>query len=293
MDIVPPVLNPNTRIVLANALYFKAEWQTTFIEGATGRKKFFPSGRNNEHHIMVDLMAHGGNFPHYYDPDTDVEILGLPYKQNSSTMYVILPKDSSSDKVRVAQKILTAEKIESMIDKMTVKTAVLLFPKMNLKSSYYLKTDLQDMGVKSLFTESVSDLSLMTNIPGNQTIVFRDSNDPFVNVLHSPVKSPQRVTRDVTYKVESENKKSPNLGMKDFLNRKRIIKSSHGKKMKKSKREAPNERNPLYTLDMLRNSATKNPNLYADEVIHKVDLSINEKGTEGELILSTIFMYKK
>jgi hypothetical protein len=298
-QIVPPVMNPSTRIVLANALYFKAQWATSFIEGATRPKKFFPYGRGRaDDFIMADLMAHGGNFPHHFDPETNVDILGLPYKQNCTTMYMILPRDSSIDRIKRVQKELTAEKIEGLIEKMTIKPAVMLVPKMHLKSSYHFKTDLQDLGVKSLFEEEKSDLSLLTEersennlCPGvkgqcpmkkkpiNDTIIYPTLDTMiYENYMRSLGK---RTKRDVTYKVESEKKKSPTpLSIKDFFNRKRIVKGSHGKKTQKRSRRSANS--PLFRLDELRNNNNlPNPHLFADEVIHKVDLTINEKGTEG------------
>lgn len=59
-EIIPGSTSPETRVILANALYFKAEWQETFIDGATGFKKFYPNGKDNDYSIMVELMAHGG-----------------------------------------------------------------------------------------------------------------------------------------------------------------------------------------------------------------------------------------
>ncbi|KAG5675521.1 hypothetical protein PVAND_005417 [Polypedilum vanderplanki] len=276
-QIVPPVMNPNTRIVLANALYFKAQWQTSFFEGATKPKKFFPYGRSRtDDYIMADLMAHGGYFPHYYDPETNVEILGLPYKQNCTTMYIILPKDSNMDRIKEVQKQLTAEKIEDLIDKMTVKSAVMLFPKMHLKSGYHFKSDLQELGVKSLFEQDKSDLSLLSE----GEVKMKNRNETFVFPQDPLTRMGKRNKRDITYKVPSENKKSSlPLSIKDFFNRKRIIKSSKGKKNnKRTKRDAIDS---LSKLDQLRNLNLINPQLFADEVIHKVDLTINEKGTEG------------
>jgi serine protease inhibitor len=299
-DIVPSVIDPNTRVVLANALYFEAEWQQTFIDGATGLKKFYPLGRNHEYHIMAELMAHGGKFPHYYSPELDVEILGLPYKQNCTTMYVIMPKNSDTDKVKSIQKRITGEKLEDLINNMTIKTAIILFPKMHLQSSHYLKADLQDLGVKALFRENESDLSLIadTHIQYKDQIVFKDPisrhRDPVAR-HRDPLASYSRVSRDVTYKVKSESKKSPNLSVKDFFNRKRIIKSSHGKKNKKTKRDVSGKDedkvdNMLNQLDVLREQSLLNPRLYADEIIHKVDLEINEKGTKGNFFKASIFL---
>ncbi|XP_070505476.1 serine protease inhibitor 28Dc [Chironomus tepperi] len=272
-EIVPKVMNPNTKIVLANALYFKAEWQQTFFEAATGPKPFYPHGRGGKS-ITVDLMAQGGHFPHYRDPELNVEILGFPYKQNCTTMYVILPSESSTERLKQVQKELTADKIENMIDQMTIKTAVILFPKMHLKSGYHLKSDLQDLGVKSLFQENESDLSVMSSENCAKMTDGCSHRVTFPDIL-------KRNKREVTYKVGSENKDSPYpLNMKDFFNRKRIVKKSHGKKSKKTKREVKRLA-PIDLLEHLRQTQLPNPQVFADDVIHKVDLNINEKGTEG------------
>lgn len=286
--IVPRVMNPNTRVVLANALYFKAEWQTSFIDGVTMRKKFYPNGRNVEPSIEVNLMAHGGHFPHYFDAETNSDILGFPYKQNSTTMYVILPRDSNRQRLVEVQGQLTAVKIEKMIDSMTIKSAVALFPKMHLTSSHYLKNDLQEMGVNSLFNEQSSDLSLIVDCPqGSKVISCHNRNDLSSRVTFpASTSESNRFSRNkrgvVSYKTPSEDKDRQHpLNFKDFLLKKRLLKSNVGDKKKTFRRS---KRDTLEDLEAMRLLPTlNNPGLFADEVIHKVDLNINEKGTEGEL----------
>lgn len=268
-EIVPEVMNPNTRAVLANALYFNAEWQDNFIRGATMKKKFFPYGRDNDSHILVNLMAHGGSFPHYYDEITNTDILGLPYKQNSTTMYVILPRDSSKEKIKEVQGQMTAQKIDSIIDLMTLKTCVVLFPKMHLSSSHYLKPELEKLGLKRLFSVE-SDLSLITRPSAR----FQPTNNDLSRFSTRTKRSA------VSYKTPSEDNSRKPLDFKDFLVNKRITKSDGtDKKKKRSKRDA---RDFVEELENLRFNTDENPGLFADEVIHKVDLNINEKGTEGK-----------
>lgn len=59
-EILPGSANTETRVILVNALYFKAEWQESFIEGATHFKKFYPKGRDNDYSVQVEMMANGG-----------------------------------------------------------------------------------------------------------------------------------------------------------------------------------------------------------------------------------------
>lgn len=209
-------------------------------------------------------------------------------------MYVILPKHSSTDKLKAAQKILTAEKIESMISKMVIKTAVILFPKMHLTSGHCLKSVLQELGLNTLFDPVASDLSVLSegvidskqpprsptlqNAPQNATF---DASEQLIFGRMSSEGSKKKTKRDVSYKTESESSKQVGpLTIKDFMLRKRIVKKSLGKKLKRSKRQFT----PFSAerLDAIRHHKNlKNPQLFAEEVIHKVDLTVNEKGTEG------------
>jgi serine protease inhibitor len=60
-EILPGSASTETRVILANAIYFKAEWQEAFFDGATGFKKFYPNGKDSNYSVLVELMAHGGS----------------------------------------------------------------------------------------------------------------------------------------------------------------------------------------------------------------------------------------
>lgn len=217
-------------------------------------------------------------------------------------MYVILPRNSNTEKLKAAQKLLTAEKIEKMISLMVVKTAIILFPKMHLTSGHCLKQSLYDLGLRTLFEAQLSDLSVMSEgldirqPNGEQTVnkqqpILNDSKLPsasafdmtdqliFGRMSEDDVK--QKTKRDVRYKTESVNsKKSSPLTLKDFMLRKRIVKKSQEKKSHRNKRQSTPY--SVERLDLIRHRKDlKNPQLFAEEVIHKVDLTVNEKGTEG------------
>jgi Serpin (serine protease inhibitor) len=208
-------------------------------------------------------------------------------------MYVIMPKASSTARLRELQSVLTADKIEKMINSMTIKTAVILFPKMNLKSSHQLKTNFLDLGLKSLFDPSESDLSVMSDglqshgSPNRRTSSKKpkptsanEAEGLFVFPRIGEDKTGSRTRRDVSYKVDVPGRSENPLKFKDFILRKRLVKKSPGKKQKRNKRQSM----PFSAqkLDLLRQQGgLRNPYLFAEEIIHKVDLTINEKGTEG------------
>ncbi|XP_058056316.1 uncharacterized protein LOC131207707 [Anopheles bellator] len=163
-NILPTTLPSTTTLVLASAMYFRAIWHKTFIEGATKQREFFPDGYD-EPPIMVDMMGHGGCFPSYESPELDARILGIPYKRRLSTMYVIMPNNSTRAKLLDLMAKLNSDNISQMINSMTIKTTIVLFPKMHIGNTLNLKRVLAMLGVRSLFTPDRSNLTAMVSEP--------------------------------------------------------------------------------------------------------------------------------
>ncbi|XP_055549476.1 serine protease inhibitor 28Dc-like isoform X2 [Wyeomyia smithii] len=149
-QIVPDNLSRETTMIIANALYFKAFWEQVFIEGATKPKKFFPNGENEEP-VEADIMANTGCFPYYFSKSLDAGIMGFPYTNRSTTMYVILPQNSNRNKLQQLMEKLDAQTLDLLISNMTMRSASILFPKMHITNSFDLKTLLQKMNVKAMF----------------------------------------------------------------------------------------------------------------------------------------------
>lgn len=155
-------LPQETRIILANALYFKAIWEIDFIAGATKLENFYPNGEGTEPVMQVETMAGAGAFPYYEDEELNCRIVGLPYSGNMTTMYIMQPRDSSVEKLEYLQQRLTPEAIESMISKMIRRSTVVLLPKMHIVDSFKLQRVLKRMGIIGIFNPVQNDLSLIT-----------------------------------------------------------------------------------------------------------------------------------
>lgn len=96
-------------------------------------------------------------------------------------------------------------------------------------------------------------------------------------------KKTERKKRNVSYKAPSESKTESTLTFKDFVLSKRITKGHSDKKRFRPRRQIDTLAG-LKNLDRLRAELAnggQNPGLFATEILHKVDLTVNEKGTEG------------
>lgn len=193
----------------------------------------------------------------------DCDILGLPYKRQLTTMYIILPRNSNRQKLQQLQQSLTPDKIEELIQRMEIKSAIILFPKLHLSFSTDLVDILAQLGTTTLFSQHQSDLGLISD-----------------EINHSG-----RKRRSTSYKVESSQKDNEPLRFKDFVLKKRITKPNPQlKKSSRSRRDLEESYSlqALRHLDSLRFGAnTYNPGLYVGKILHKVELTINEKGTEA------------
>lgn len=266
-------------------------------------------------------MALGGKFEHYESPEFDCQILSLPYKNDLSTMYIIMPNNSSAKRLKELHRRLTAESINDMISKVSLKSAIVFVPKMHLTSEINFNEFFQNY---ALFNPEASDLGLISN--GVEAILTNTAGaaaatagllDNHRNLLHMAVQDEpshndnlenvllfSRIQDDnedmeakvsrkrrTTYKVDSQSRTDYQpLRLKDLVLNKRIVKESKTKKKPIRQRRDTSDPN-LLNLEALRQSQTTNPGLYASEILHKVDLTINEKGTEGGAA-TTVTLYK-
>ncbi|XP_017025650.1 serine protease inhibitor 28Dc [Drosophila kikkawai] len=162
-NIIASEIPQSTRMILANALYFRGFWETDFIESATRPDNFYPNGEGTQPVLRVQLMATGGTFPYHEDEQLGCRIIGLPYRGNLSTMYIIQPLKSSKVELMALQRRLSPERIEELISRMYRRSAIVAIPKMHLTESVNLKTMMQNMGLGGIFSTVENDLSLIAS----------------------------------------------------------------------------------------------------------------------------------
>jgi serpin B len=143
----PATLTPDTALVLANAIYFKARWLGEFQEQATRKEAFHLSAAKTV--TGVPLM-HQTNECRYLDGGT-FQLLELPYERGQLAMVVLLPK--KVDGLADLEKALTAERLEAWRARAQPYEVHLTLPKFKVTAGFTLEQDLAALGMADAFSE--------------------------------------------------------------------------------------------------------------------------------------------
>ncbi len=139
------VLNPLTRMVLVNAIYFKGDWESQFKEINTRELDFNVTAQKK---VKSKLMYQEKDFRVAEDENT--QVLEMPYKGKRLSMVVLLPKQKNG--ISELEKTLTAEKLNSLISKLRSMKVQVTFPKFKVETGYDLVSPLVKLGMKDAFS---------------------------------------------------------------------------------------------------------------------------------------------
>jgi serpin B len=152
-DLIPQgVLDRTTRLVLANAVYFKADWASPFVKDRTKPRPFsLPSGGAPE----VQLMTQTGPFP--YAEANDLQVLEMPYGGEGLSMVILLPR-RLADLDRVERALPT--QMTGWLQDMKTRQVLVFVPRFKLTYQVSLAETLKAMGMAEAFSGQ-ADFSAM------------------------------------------------------------------------------------------------------------------------------------
>lgn len=146
---------PSTRLVLANAIYFKANWSDKFSKGGTKERPWHKlDGSKSKAKLMRSIDGYG------YTEDDDVQVAELPYRGNVTSMVVILPK--KKDGLAALEEKLGHEQLKTWIGGLRHRKLDLSLPRWKFTSANELSTTLKGLGMPLAFTPA-ADFSGMTD----------------------------------------------------------------------------------------------------------------------------------
>ncbi|NXL95609.1 SPB10 protein, partial [Alectura lathami] len=145
----------STRLVLVNAIYFKAEWEEKFHAEYTDMQPFRLS-KNKSKPVKMMYMRHA--FPVLIMEKMNFKMIEMPYMKKELSMFILLPDDirDSTTGLEQLERELTYEKLSEWADskKKTVTVVDLHLPKFKLEDKYNLSDYLISMGMASAFSNS-------------------------------------------------------------------------------------------------------------------------------------------
>ncbi len=155
-DIVPPGMPPPlTVLALANAIYFKGQWQEPFRERGTKEDVFTgPGGKETQ----APFMRRVGGY-RYAEVD-GVQVLELPYRGGRTSMVVFLPR--AKDGLKAVEDKLVKGAAEGWLGSLRGHRVDVQLPKFEFTCAKDLTPVLPRMGMPDAFDLKKADFSGMT-----------------------------------------------------------------------------------------------------------------------------------
>lgn len=163
-DLLPQgAINADTRMVLTNAIYFKAGWFHQFQEEVTESGDFT---RADDSTVKAELMAQRDHFE--FADLGDFKAVELGYGQGEASMLVLLPED-----IEAFQQDFGAETLQKVDEALERKYVELTLPRFEFTQTLLLSDILGDLGMAGAFSPA-ADFSNMS-----------EENDLFIgDVVH-------------------------------------------------------------------------------------------------------------
>jgi serine protease inhibitor len=149
----PGILNPLTRLVLANAIYFKGIWATSFAATNTSTQPFHLSGTSL---VPVGMMHQPLASVRYLEND-QFQSVELPYATNQASMLILLPRQV--DGLHQLEQQLSPALLSAVLAGMYQRDVEIFLPRFTLESSFSLSAALVEMGMPDAFVPGVADFS--------------------------------------------------------------------------------------------------------------------------------------
>ncbi|MHC4915373.1 MAG: sigma-70 family RNA polymerase sigma factor [Planctomycetota bacterium] len=150
----PGILDALTRLVLTNAVYFKADWEMQFDSRSTRERPFRLAGGKA---VKAPTMSRTDHFLHAAIPDSKLQLAELAYKGDRFAMVILLP--DAVDGLPALEKSLTAEKISDWVGLVRKRRVMVSLPKFSVTSEFRLDKQLKALGMPDAFNDATADFS--------------------------------------------------------------------------------------------------------------------------------------
>lgn len=155
VELMPPnILDSNTRLVLTNAVYFLGSWAHEFSKLSTRDAPFY---RTPDDKFNAPTMYQQRKFG--YTDDNVVQVLALPYRGETLSMIIVLPKERAG--LAAVEDKLTEEQFTGWVNKLRAFDLVDVYlPKFKFRSRLELSENLKQLGMATAFSDAADFSSI-------------------------------------------------------------------------------------------------------------------------------------
>jgi serine protease inhibitor len=172
IDLIPPgTITPDTKVILTNAIYFKAIWWRAFFPEQTREGSFFLADGSKVKCQMMKMDSSGmKSSVGEYDvkKDDGFRILELPFKNNHFSMLIVLPV--AKDGLSAVEKKLNVSFLNQCLKDIRGREVDIMFPKFQFVQEFDLVENLRAIGMKSAFSDGSNGPSANFSKIANQPL---------------------------------------------------------------------------------------------------------------------------
>ncbi len=165
-DLIPAgAINTLTQLVLANAIYFNAGWQSTFDETLTEDGTFTLL---DESQISAPMMSTSDPERFGYIAGENYQAVELPYNGSQLSMVILLPETGEYESFEAN---LDLYQLAEILKDLETKQVELQMPKFSFESEFGLVSVLRQLGMQAAFDPQTADFS---GIDGTKELSISD-----------------------------------------------------------------------------------------------------------------------
>ena len=151
-------LNPETIMILLNAVYFKGNWMRPFDKYFNEKMSFYNFAKEKK---AVDSMIQIEHFRYY--KNSDLQIVELPFKKDFMSALIILPSEQIDINKFIKNKISQETYLDNIMNKLDYAKVQLQMPKFEIQFEENLNEVIKKLGMKKIFNSLEADLTGLYN----------------------------------------------------------------------------------------------------------------------------------
>ncbi|TRY99908.1 hypothetical protein DNTS_004340 [Danionella cerebrum] len=169
------MLDPLTRLVAVNSIYFKGLWKSRF-QAQNTKPRSFTTGNGKTYKVPMMSQLSVFSLGQLSTPEgLKYNVIELPYHGKSMSMFIVMTSEESTPLTSILPHITTST-IQSWSSQLAPRRIRLLLPKFTAEQEVDLEGPLTALGIRDLFSQNKADFRHLT------VILHARSSPPLVSV---------------------------------------------------------------------------------------------------------------